>query len=128
MRYVDNSATELTKEQSNSIAMLNYLTVITQEINSSSGSKLLMEQIYNELINNTAPSAVDETTQDQLRKLLNRINTYRMIAEKRERLDYIYERNKADAIRSAIPNPLGLLSATTAGDWKKLALSVLDKA
>ena len=33
---------------------------------------------------------------------------YRMIDVKRERLQYIYEQNQAQAIRAAIPNPMGL--------------------
>lgn len=47
-------ATEhLTDTQHNSINMLNYLTVLTQEINSSKNSKLYLEQAYSSIVNNT---------------------------------------------------------------------------
>ncbi len=44
---------ELTIEQKNAIAMLNYITVLTQEINSSKNSRVCMEDAYSTLINNT---------------------------------------------------------------------------
>ena len=42
---------ELTIEQQNAIAMLNYITVLTQEINSSKNSRVCMEEAYSTLIN-----------------------------------------------------------------------------
>ena len=46
---------ELSQEQKNAIAMLNYITFLTQETNSSKNSRLYMEQAYSSLINNTYP-------------------------------------------------------------------------
>lgn len=51
-----------------------------------------------------------------------------MIAVKRDRLEYIYEQNTAQALRQAIPNPLGLLSAVQSGSLLKSAVSVLYMA
>lgn len=48
-----------------------------------------------------------------------------MIAEKRERLRYIYEQNRAQALRQAIPDPVGLLSAVSSGNILKSAASVI---
>lgn len=101
----------LTDTQKNSISMLNYLTVLTKEINDSSNSRLYMENAYSSLLNNTYPNAVDSRTLVELTDLLDILESYRMINVKRERLDYIYEQNKAQALRAAIPSPLGLLSA-----------------
>ena len=99
----------LTDTQKNSISMLNYLTVLTKEINDSSNSRLYMENAYSSLLNNTYPNAVDSRTLVELTDLLDILESYRMINVKRERLDYIYEQNKAQALRAAIPRPLGLL-------------------
>ena len=51
-----------------------------------------------------------------------------MIAVKRERLDYVYEQNRAQAIRSAVPSPLGLMSAVQSFSLSKLAASVVYMA
>lgn len=114
----------LTETQRNSINMLNYLTVLTQEINASKSSRVFLEDAYSSLINNTYPNAVDTRTQSQMMSLLDTLENYRMITEKRERLDYIYEQSRAQAMRQAIPNPIGLLSAVESGSLLKAAASV----
>lgn len=47
-----------------------------------------------------------------------------MIAVKRDRIEYIYEQNRQQAIRSAIPNPIGLLSAVKSGNALQALASV----
>lgn len=116
--------TELDDAQRNAISMLNYITVLTQDINASKNSRLYMEEAYSNLINNTYPNAVDNRTLSQLTGLLDIMEKYRMIAVKRERLQFIYEQNQAQAIRAAVPNPLGLLSAVQSGGLIKLATSI----
>lgn len=119
---------ELTDEQKKSIAMLNYLAVLTQEINESKNSRLYLENAYSSLIGNTHPNAVDYRTQNQLRELLDTLEAYRMVTVKRDRLEYLYEQNQARAIKSAIPNPLGLLSAIQSINPMQLVSSVVYMA
>lgn len=127
--YGDNSATSsLSSEQLNSVVMLNYLTVLTQEINSSSNSLLYLEEAYSSLLDNTNSKAIDSETQYYLNNLLNVLESYRMIQVKRDRLEYIYEQNKARALREAVPNPLGLLSAVQSFSMKKIIASVVYMA
>lgn len=114
----------LTPEQRNSIAMLNYLATLTQEINASRNSRMFLEEAYASLINNTNPEEVNELTESHLCSLLDTIEEYRVIAVKRERLEYLYNQNKAKAIREAIPNPVSVLSAATSLDLKRLVASV----
>lgn len=116
--------TTLTAEQSNAIAMLNYITVLTQEVNASKNSRLYMENAYASLINNTYPNAVDNRTLSQLTGLLDTMENYRMVAVKRERLQFIYEQNQAQAIRAAVPNPLGLMSGVHSFTPGRLAASI----
>ena len=115
-------------ENNNYVAMLNYVSLINSEINKSSNSKLVLEEIYSSLMNNTAPSAIDSRTQVQLTDMLETIDNYRMIDVKRERLQYIYDQNKAQALRNAVPNPLGLLSATRSFSLASLIGSVVYMA
>lgn len=75
--------------------MLNYLAALAQSINESDNSRLYLEEAYSSLINNTTPKAVDNTAESYLCKLFDILEKYRMIGEKRERLLYIYEQNKA---------------------------------
>lgn len=114
----------LTEEQRNSIAMLNYLATLAQEINTSRNSRMFLEEAYASLINNTNPEEVNELTESHLVSLLDTIEEYRVIAVKRERLEYLYNQNKAQAIREAIPNPMAVLSAATSLDVKRLVASV----
>lgn len=114
----------LSGEQVNVIAMLNYITVLTQDINASKNSRLYMEEAYSSLINNTYPNAVDSRTLSQLTGLLDTMEGYRMVAAKRDRLRYIYEQNQAQAIRAAMPNPLGLLSAVQSFRPDQIAASL----
>lgn len=116
---------ELDAVQRNSIAMLNYLAVLTQEINASQNSRLYLEQAYSRLINNTYPNAVDSRTLVQLTSILDTLERYRMTAVKRERLEYVYEQNRGQSLRSAIPNPLGLVSAVGSFSLSKLATSIV---
>lgn len=114
----------LSDEQRNSIGMLNFLTMLTQEINTSKNSRLYLEKAYSALVNNTYPNAVDQETEFRLEEILEHIKDYRLNAVKRERLEYIYERNKAQAIRAAVPNPMGLLSSVRSFSWPQLIASV----
>lgn len=114
----------LTAEQKNSIAMLNYLATLVQEINASRNSRMFLEEAYASLINNTNPEEVNELTESHLCSLLDTIEGYRVIAVKRERLEYLYNQSKAKAIREAIPNPMAVLSAATSLDVKRLVASI----
>lgn len=114
----------MTQEQQNSINMLNYLTVLIQEIQESKNSRLYLESAYSELLNNTEPSIVDDLTLDEYEKILTIIEEYRMTAVQRERLQYIYEQNSASAIRSAMPNPLAVLNVAQARNPLKSIVSL----
>ena len=115
---------KLTDTQQNSMNMLNHLTVLTQEINASKNSKLYLEEAYSSIVNNYNPNAIDDRTLGELNALLDTLEDYRMVDEKRDRLEYIYEQNQAQAVRDAVPNPLGLLGAVQSFSLPKLVASV----
>ena len=116
--------TALNSEQASAIAMLNYITVLTQEINASKNSRLYMEEAYSSLINNTYPNAVDSRTLSQLTGLLDTMENYRMVAVKRERLQFIYEQNQAETLRSVLPDPRGLIAVVKSFRPSKIAASL----
>lgn len=97
---------DLDDVQGRSIAMLNFLMVKTEEINRSSSSRLSLENIYSTLLNNTNKGSVDELTLDQIEQLLDALEGFRMLDVKRERIDFIFEQEKAGAIWAAVPHPL----------------------
>ena len=121
-------APALTTEQRNAIAMLNYMTVLTQETNAAKNSRMFMEQAYSSLISNTYPNAVDSRTLSQMTGLLDTMEKYRMVNVKRDRLQYIYEQNQAQAIRAAVPNPMGLLSSVHSLTPARLVASIVYMA
>ena len=124
----DSTEIKLSDSQKNSIAMLNYLAFLAQEVNSSKNSRMFLEEAYASLINNTNPEKVNELTESHLSSLLDIIEKYRMVNVKRERLQYLYDQNKAQAIRKAMPNPIALLSATSSRNLKQLAASAIYMA
>lgn len=124
----EDTSDDLTSTQRNSINMLNYMSILTQEINEADGDQMLLETVYSSLVNDIYPNAVDTKTQTQITNLMDTIENYRMISVKRERLEYIYEQNRAQALRKAIPNPIGLLSAVQSGNLLQAAASVLYMA
>ena len=117
----------LTSTQRNSINMLNYMSALTQQINEERKNQLFLESAYDSF-DNLFPNAVDTKTQAQITNLMDTIQEYRMFGLKRERLEFIYEQNRAQALRQAIPNPVGLLSVVQSGSLLKAAASVLYMA
>lgn len=117
---------ELTEEekQSNSLAMLNYLTVLSQDVNASKGSRLKLEEMYRDIFDNTRPDRIDGATLDQLIDLSDTIEDYRMIDVKYERLEYLYEQKRAAAVRDAIPDPVSLLSVVRARSIPQILTSM----
>ena len=90
---------DLSPTQRNSINMLNYMSTLTQKVNESSGNQMLLEELYSSLVSDMYPNAVDTKTQAQITSLMDTIANYQMITEKRDRLEYIYEQNRAQALR-----------------------------
>ncbi|GHU43535.1 hypothetical protein FACS1894190_14140 [Spirochaetia bacterium] len=94
-----------------SIAMLNYLGTQTVMIEQSKNNRLLLEQIHKNLYNNTNTRSVFDTqTLGYINSLRNQINGLRLIDIQREKLELIYETQKAQAISKSLPNPLYLLA------------------
>lgn len=114
----------LTDIQRNSINMLNYMLMVSQKVNVDRKNQLALESAYDSF-DNLYPNSVDRNTQAQITSLMDTIQGYRMISVKRDRLEYIYEQNQAQAYRKAIPNPMGLLSAVQSGSKIKMAAAVL---
>lgn len=125
---VQNDELELTEQQRNSINMLNYMSVIAQKINVSSSNQLFLESAYSSLSNNTYPNAIDTDTQTRMTELMDSLEEFRMIAKKRERLQYIYEQNKAQALKQAIPSPLSIMNIVQSKNYLDAAISVLYMA
>lgn len=115
----------LTDQQRNSFSMLYYLAITAEDIRISKDNRLLLDDIYTSLLNDINPGAIDDETQDHLTQLRDIIKSYISISVKRDRLQYMYNQEKAAAIRSAVPDPLAILSVTNSLDWKKLATSVV---
>ena len=113
------------KEQMNSFSMMYYLAITAENIRTSKNNRLILDEIYTSLLNDINPGSIDEITQEHLQNLRDIIKSYLNISVKRERLQYIYNQKKAAAMRSAVPNPIAILSMTNSLDWKKLALATV---
>lgn len=114
----------LDDEQKNSLNMLNYLAFITQEILAKKNNRIYIEKVYTSLINDINPSTVNDLTESHYVEMLDRLHEFEKILTKRERLQYLFEQNQAQAMRNAIPNPMSLLSLTNATNIFSLVASV----
>lgn len=115
---------KMTDKEKNSYSMLYYLFVTTETIRSSRDNRLVLDEIYDTLLNDLNPKTIDETTQEYLQSLRETLKSFRKISVKRERLQFIYNQQAADAMRELIPDPMTFLSISNARDWNQLAASV----
>ena len=124
----DNVMTSLSDTQRNSIGVLNYLAFLTKEIEGQKDNRMYLESAYSSLYNNTYMNSIDAVTLGQVKSLLTALNNFKMLTVKRERLEYIYEQNQAQAIRNAIPNPLAVMNIIQSGSWQKTLVSIIYMA
>lgn len=68
-----NETIEMSSTQRNSINMLNYLTVLAQQVDESKGDQLFLETAYSSLVNDLNPNAVDTKTQGQISSMMDTI-------------------------------------------------------
>ena len=68
-----------------------------------------LDNLYSHLVNTLNLENADEDTGKQINKLLNTIESLRMLDIKRDRLDKIYDLRKSQLVSSAIPNPVNLI-------------------
>ena len=85
MNTTTEEETPVTDKEKNSMNMLNHITVLSQEINSSKTSKIYLEQAYLSIVNNFNPNMIDERTLGELNSLMDLLEEYRMIADIRDR-------------------------------------------
>ena len=128
---LQKQAEEEEQKKADSISMLNYLTVVSQEVSSAPNNRVFLEGIYSSLTNNTYPNAVDETTEDYLDELIDALEECRMQSVKRDRIQYLYEQNRALVLSEAIPDPavlFELVGAVESHDYLSVAVSVIYMA
>ena len=119
---------EMTDVQRNSINMLNHLVVLTQEIHAHRNNRVYLEQAFMDLLNNTAQDAVDFSAQTRVTGMMRTLNKYRMITIKRERLQFVYEQNQAQAMRNAIPSAGSVMNTILSFDPAKIVGSLVYMA
>lgn len=119
---IDNNL--LSHQQINSIVMLNYLSVLTENIMLSPNNRLILENSYSTLYNNIFPNSVDKETQTQITNLMRTINSLEMNDTKRNRIQYLYDQGQAQAMRSAIPSPMAILNVVQSDNPLKAIISV----
>ena len=89
---------ETAAEQTNAVAMLNYLAVMSERIRSARSSRLVLNEVYDELINDLDPSQVDLETLGHVQGMMNAIQKFRTFEAKRLHAQYLLEQGQAQAI------------------------------
>lgn len=119
---------DLTKEQKDALALVNYFSSVQEEIYSYKKNKAYLDELYSNLRNYTKLSTLDSVSKDEFLKIMDTIHEYGMIDTKRERLEYLLENQKSEAIKSAVPSPLSVLNVIQSGNWIKALVSVTTMA
>lgn len=122
----DNTQPEVedgfTQEQKNTLAMLNYLGLVTEQIHSVSDSRLMLEEIYDALLNDFTISSIDNEANAYLDDAKNTIKNLLNIGARREYLQYVYNQEKAAAIIETVPHPLTIDTIASSGSPAELAI------
>lgn len=111
-----------------SVEMLNYVSTLSERIKENKDNRLQLNQIRDEIYNNIIPSSIDDYTQSLITGdggFLDCIQTYQLIGLQRERLEYIAEMQRAKALKSAMPDPVYILSIVKSGSLKKAIVSIV---
>ena len=119
-----SNVTTIDEAYKTEINMLNYLIVTTQAIKTNK-DRAMLDKTYDIVYEELNLEAVDTETQKYVKRLANTITKLKINNEKRKRIKYLWEQERASAIRSAIPNPIGLFSAIRSANLADIALSGL---
>jgi hypothetical protein len=92
-----------------SLALVNYLATEARIIMESTGNRLMLKNVYDRLINNIDKRRVDEEALQHFLSMMDTIHRFDNNATARERLQYLFERQQAQAILSAVPSPLAIM-------------------
>ena len=93
---------ETVEQQQNAVAMLNWLSFMSRRISDSRSSRLDLEDLYAELINDIEPASVDGKTLSYITELQDTIAKFRLFQQKRDHIRYEMEQEKGKAISKAI--------------------------
>lgn len=116
------------EEGKSALAMLNYVTYLSYDIKVQKNNRLYLEEIYDQIGNNVLEDKIDEGTQHALTKMRDRIIKFRMLEIQRDRIEFLNENKQSQAIRSAIPNPLFLLSVVQSKNPIEVAMTLASTA
>lgn len=118
----------LSEEQKNAIAILNYITVLTQDINSSNNNQLRLNEAYSTLYENIDMAAIDLETKNQITTLMDIMFHYQMIESNKELLKSIYNQRRAQLLRRVVgkllikaSDALGSIAFAETIDFEQLA-------
>ena len=106
---------DIPKELRNRINILNYMTFLTQKINTEPVNKYYLEEAY-AFYDNLNRAAVDDSVGTWVDSLWNSIKDYRLIEEGRHQVQVAYDQRRAEIIKDAIPNPANILNAAKSGN------------
>lgn len=119
------SAQEARDTAKTSIAMLNYLATESTLIEKSKNNRMALDEIRRKIENVTNPSIVDIQTQGYLNNLLQSLTGMQLATIQREKLQFMYENEKAQVLSQSLPNPLYLLSMRNLDPIKLIATAAL---
>ncbi len=99
----------LNEEQKNAFAMLNYLTVISQEIIAAQDNRPMLEELCTSLLNDINPEKVDGKTKEQLKKMQGAISGFEQIGIEKDRALFLYEQGTAETLEETVTDRASVL-------------------
>ena len=94
------------------INLLNDINYSTTKITlAKSSDMLVLNDVYQQILNNYDPQRIDSDVNDYVVNLANNIEGLRLVNIKKDRLDVIFDYKKSQAVAAAIPSPIGLVGS-----------------
>ena len=111
-----SSESAMDDKQLASYSMLNYLSYVLQDINTSTQNRVVLDNYFTALLNNVEPSKIDDDALAEFNNVLNTIKTYRLNDIDREKTHYFLDQGNALAFLSVVPDPKDLVEAVAGKD------------
>lgn len=114
-----------------SVEMLNYISTLSERIKTNKSNRLELNEIRDEIYNNIIPLSIDEDTQKKItgdNGFLDTIQEFTLIGLQRDRIEYVAQKQKTQALQSAVPNPVYILSIVQSGNPYQMAVSLVSTA
>ncbi|MBQ7992410.1 MAG: hypothetical protein IJ252_05205, partial [Solobacterium sp.] len=106
-------------------ALLTGLVFALSDAEASANGRLILDEVFDQLKNNTGTSAMDAAVSEKLDGWLDSMEPLRLTDSERKKLHHLFQYNQAVLLKAVVDEPLALLSHAHSYDLKDVAQAVI---